>query len=77
MTGVDNIELPQFSIIDYQTLSTKAVFATGTVRSLHVHEMHRHYFEMSQPSSVLQNHYMPSVHISSKISPLNEVVFYL
>jgi len=39
VTGVDNIELPQFSIIDYKTLSKKAVFATGTVRSLHVHEM--------------------------------------
>ncbi|XP_013867340.1 gamma-aminobutyric acid receptor subunit beta-1 [Austrofundulus limnaeus] len=30
VTGVENIELPQFSIIDYQTLSTKAVFATGS-----------------------------------------------
>ncbi|XP_028837554.1 gamma-aminobutyric acid receptor subunit beta-1 [Denticeps clupeoides] len=30
VTGVSNIELPQFSIIDYQTLSTKAVFATGS-----------------------------------------------
>lgn len=29
VTGVENIELPQFSIIDYQTLSKKAVFATG------------------------------------------------
>ncbi|XP_042592596.1 gamma-aminobutyric acid receptor subunit beta-1-like isoform X1 [Cyprinus carpio] len=30
VTGVDNIELPQFSIIDYKTLSKKAVFATGS-----------------------------------------------
>lgn len=30
VTGVDNIELPQFSIIDYKTLSKKVVFATGT-----------------------------------------------
>ncbi|KAL7380200.1 hypothetical protein ABVT39_013529 [Epinephelus coioides] len=30
VTGVENIELPQFSIIDYQTLSKKAVFATGS-----------------------------------------------
>lgn len=29
VTGVDNIELPQFSIIDYKTLSKKVVFATG------------------------------------------------
>ncbi|XP_066535687.1 gamma-aminobutyric acid receptor subunit beta-1 isoform X2 [Hoplias malabaricus] len=30
VTGVDNIELPQFSIIDYKTLSKKVVFATGS-----------------------------------------------
>lgn len=66
MTGVDNIELPQFSIIDYKTLSKKAVFATGTVRSLHVHEMIRLSFEMSQPSSVL-NAKILSVHFSKKI----------
>ncbi|KAG5845309.1 gamma-aminobutyric acid receptor subunit beta-1-like [Anguilla rostrata] len=30
VTGVDNIELPQFSIINYRTLSTKAVFTTGS-----------------------------------------------
>ncbi|XP_036407187.1 gamma-aminobutyric acid receptor subunit beta-1-like [Megalops cyprinoides] len=30
VTGVDNIELPQFSIIDYKTLSKKAVFTTGS-----------------------------------------------
>ncbi|XP_010890688.1 gamma-aminobutyric acid receptor subunit beta-1 isoform X1 [Esox lucius] len=30
VTGVENIELPQFSIIDYQTQSKKAVFATGS-----------------------------------------------
>uniref|UniRef100_A0A8C9ZUL5 Gamma-aminobutyric acid type A receptor subunit beta1 n=1 Tax=Sander lucioperca TaxID=283035 RepID=A0A8C9ZUL5_SANLU len=30
VTGVENIELPQFDIIDYQTLSKKAVFATGS-----------------------------------------------
>lgn len=34
VTGVENIELPQFSIIDYQTLSTKAVFATGKGHSI-------------------------------------------
>nr|XP_046223040.1 gamma-aminobutyric acid receptor subunit beta-1-like [Oncorhynchus gorbuscha] len=30
VTGVENIELPQFSIIDYHIQSTKAVFATGS-----------------------------------------------
>ncbi|XP_075964669.1 gamma-aminobutyric acid receptor subunit beta-1 isoform X3 [Anarhichas minor] len=30
VTGVENIELPQFSIMDYQTQSKKAVFATGS-----------------------------------------------
>ncbi|KAG9347203.1 hypothetical protein JZ751_006131 [Albula glossodonta] len=30
VTGVDNIELPQFSIINYRTLSKKAVFTTGS-----------------------------------------------
>ncbi|XP_010792427.1 gamma-aminobutyric acid receptor subunit beta-1-like [Notothenia coriiceps] len=30
VTGVENIELPQFDIIDYQTQSKKAVFATGS-----------------------------------------------
>lgn len=35
VTGVENIELPQFDIIDYNILSKKAVFATGTVCSLH------------------------------------------
>lgn len=64
MTGVDNIELPQFSIIDYKTLSKKVVFATGTVRSLHIHEMNRLSFEMSQPSSVLYAKIV-SVHVSS------------
>lgn len=34
MTGVDNIELPQFSIIDYKTLSKKVVFATGIAHLL-------------------------------------------
>ncbi|KAA0717816.1 Gamma-aminobutyric acid receptor subunit beta-1 GABA(A) receptor subunit beta-1 [Triplophysa tibetana] len=29
VTGVENIELPQFDIIDYNILSKKAVFATG------------------------------------------------
>lgn len=70
MTGVDNIELPQFSIIDYKTLSKKAVFATGTVRSLHVHEMNRLSFEMSQPSTVCQDYlWFTSVQ--------NKVVLYL
>ena len=32
--GVSNIELPQFSIIDYQTISKKAVFATGDRKSV-------------------------------------------
>ncbi|XP_023677993.1 gamma-aminobutyric acid receptor subunit beta-1-like [Paramormyrops kingsleyae] len=30
VTGVDNIELPQFSIINYETLSKKVVFTTGS-----------------------------------------------
>ncbi|XP_061101078.1 gamma-aminobutyric acid receptor subunit beta-1 isoform X2 [Conger conger] len=30
VTGVDNIELPQFSIINYRTLSKNVVFATGS-----------------------------------------------
>ncbi|KAL4641643.1 gamma-aminobutyric acid receptor subunit beta-1-like [Arapaima gigas] len=30
VTGVDNIELPQFSIINYKTLSKKVVFTTGS-----------------------------------------------
>ena len=34
VTGVENIELPQFDIIDYQTLSKKAVFATGNFRRI-------------------------------------------
>ena len=33
VTGVENIELPQFDIVDYQTLSKKAVFATGNSSS--------------------------------------------
>lgn len=66
VTGVDNIELPQFSIIDYKTLSKKAVFATGTARSLHVHEMIILSFEMSQPSSVLYAKIL-SVHFSSNM----------
>lgn len=66
MTGVDNIELPQFSIIDYKTLSKKVVFATGTVHPLHIHEMNRLSFEMSQPSLVLYAKFL-SVHISSKM----------
>lgn len=34
MTGVENIELPQFDIIDYQTQSKKAVFATGNGKKM-------------------------------------------
>lgn len=29
VSGVDRIELPQFSIVDYKLISTKVVFSTG------------------------------------------------
>lgn len=30
MSGVDRIELPQFSIVDYKLISKNVVFSTGT-----------------------------------------------
>ncbi|XP_044022312.1 gamma-aminobutyric acid receptor subunit beta-1 isoform X2 [Siniperca chuatsi] len=42
VTGVENIELPQFSIIDYQTLSKKAVFATGITTVLTMTTINTH-----------------------------------
>lgn len=45
VTGVDNIELPQFSIIDYKTLSKKVVFATGIAQ---------HSFFTSLPKNSIQ-----------------------
>lgn len=30
VSGVDRIELPQFSIVDYKLISTNVVFSTGT-----------------------------------------------
>ncbi|XP_046728404.1 gamma-aminobutyric acid receptor subunit beta-1 isoform X3 [Silurus meridionalis] len=42
VTGVDNIELPQFSIIDYKTLSKKVVFATGITTVLTMTTINTH-----------------------------------
>ncbi|XP_070984495.1 gamma-aminobutyric acid receptor subunit beta-1-like isoform X2 [Oncorhynchus clarkii lewisi] len=42
VTGVENIELPQFSIIDYHIQSTKAVFATGITTVLTMTTINTH-----------------------------------
>lgn len=34
VSGVDKIELPQFSIVDYKLISKNVVFSTGTRRHL-------------------------------------------
>ncbi len=35
MTGVERIELPQFSIVDYKLISKNVVFSTGNETKLH------------------------------------------
>ncbi|XP_023694468.1 gamma-aminobutyric acid receptor subunit beta-1 isoform X2 [Paramormyrops kingsleyae] len=42
VTGVDSIELPQFSIINYRTLSKKVVFATGITTVLTMTTINTH-----------------------------------
>lgn len=34
VSGVDRIELPQFSIVDYKLISKNVVFSTGTQRRI-------------------------------------------
>lgn len=36
VSGVDRIELPQFSIVDYKLISKNVVFSTGTQHSSHI-----------------------------------------
>ena len=36
VSGVDRIELPQFSIVDYKLISKNVVFSTGTEHNCHL-----------------------------------------
>lgn len=40
VTGVNKIELPQFSIVDYKMVSKKVEFTTGEVISLQMNSGH-------------------------------------
>ena len=43
MTGVDKIELPQFSIVDHKLISKNVVFSTGNATEpAETHQSHSH-----------------------------------